>query len=786
MDISQKISSIIEMRKSRLPMIASQRDHIDKIMRELDRLDGLVNVINNEIENKNGDYYSIIAEDPKMEAAFRKIDTRETRRKANEQLCKLDLLEKRFARDTVCIAMIGCERQGKSTFLQAISGLENDVIPAYSGTSCTGAVSIIHNIDGPFRAEIEMYSKDEFMDIVRDKLSNFFPNRTFVINNPEDLPNLDLSGFVPVGPNAVLLAAEFNKFKEAYCKHVDVYSPLLGRGTIVINEESQVIQHVAQYQEFKEQPSGGDWYEENKNDGTIVYKRNYYKYIAVKNVNIFKRFNLIDCRQIQLVDTIGMGDPTNATAIEKEMFRVLLEDCDAAVNIFKPDALGGGFEQRQADILQKISNQLEQRDPSKWIVYVVNKVTNGIGANVANIPAILKTVNNLLEPLSNKPVAWVKTVQGNSVEEVRDLLVKPLLDLISANLGDLDKGLMEDANHCGLELYSEYFKLASSVEAVLSNSVVQGSADWQLFNRLYQEQEQTLFRRLRELDEDEYGKRRIKPCPEIENCLRGTIEGLYQYVPDLEMIKDEVNIGGKSMDEIFAMACDDLSNRIYKAFESISTDVISPLREKLKKDLATCMLKEGVLGHILLKNYNRDTNDPLVQLRCLLAERIPSETYPNLYEALNYILDYHFNIEDTIEDDVAQSIGIIDKMNIEEFKALPSAHGGLSVDNRAQFIWQELCNRISPMQVKLRECSQRFALIPSRRFATRVQKFRVKIVFNADTKNELRDFYHANCYAIWREEFGQMEARQQAFGEWNAVSRAVSELNQRQMFELTI
>jgi hypothetical protein len=786
MDISQKIQSIIDIRKTRLPMIAKQREHINNVLCELDKLDVLISVIYKEMENKSGDYYSIIAEDPKMEVAFRKIDTRETRRKANEQLRKLDLLEKRFGRDTVCIAMIGYERQGKSTFLQAISGLENDVIPAYSGTSCTGAVSVIHNIDGPFRAEIEMYSKHEFMEIVRDKLLKFFPDRTFNINTPEDLPNLDLSGFVATGPNAVLLTTEFNKFKEAYCNHVEVYSSLLGLGKLTITDESKVIEHVAQYQEFAEQPIGDDWYTEEKNDHKMVYKRNYYKYIAVKNVNIFKRFNLIDCRQIQLVDTIGMGDANNAAAIEKEMFRVLREDCDAAVNIFKPDSLGGGFNQTQADILQKISTQLEKREPSKWIVYILNKVIEGPGVNVANISKIIRTVENVLDNLQNKPVAWIKAVQGNSVEEVRDLLVKPLLDLISANLADLDKTLMDDANKCGQELYAEYFKLATSVEAVLSNSVIKGSADWQIFNQLYQSQEQILFRKLRELDEDNYGRQRTKPCPEIGFCLKDTIENLYQYVPDLEIIKNEVCIGGKSMDEIFAMACDDLSNKIYKAFELVSTNVILPLREKLKKDLATCMLEEGVFGRIPLKDYDPATNDSLLQLRCLLAERIPSDTYPNLYEALNYILDFHFNIEDTIEDDVAQSIGIIDKMNIEEFKALHPAHGGLSVDERAQFIWQELCNRISPMQVKLREYSNRFALIPSRRFATRVQKFRVKIVFNVDTKNELRDFYHANCYAIWHEEFSKAEAKQQAFGQWNAVSEAISALNQRQKFELTI
>jgi hypothetical protein len=80
---------------------------------------------------------------------------------------KLANLAVRFAKGTVNIGVAGKARQGKSTLLQAISGLDSSVIPANNGMACTGAKSkIIHAEDNP-RAVIEFHSKEEFLyDIV--------------------------------------------------------------------------------------------------------------------------------------------------------------------------------------------------------------------------------------------------------------------------------------------------------------------------------------------------------------------------------------------------------------------------------------------------------------------------------------------------------------------------------------------------------------------------------------------------------------------------------------------
>ena len=155
--ISLTISDIVRRREQRLPHIIEQQNHLSKVLKQLDELDGLLGVIRLEEQKQQGDYFYILQENPKMRQSLATISTTQVRNRIKEQLTKLDILAKRFSRKTVRIAMIGRERQGKSTFLKTISGLHSDkVIPAYDGTSCTGAVSVIHNVDGPFKVNIEL------------------------------------------------------------------------------------------------------------------------------------------------------------------------------------------------------------------------------------------------------------------------------------------------------------------------------------------------------------------------------------------------------------------------------------------------------------------------------------------------------------------------------------------------------------------------------------------------------------------------------------------------------
>jgi len=94
-----------------------------------------------------------------------------------EQLCS------RFSRNTFNIGIVGNAGQGKSTFLQTLTGLSNDEIPAAPGVQhCTGAPSIIVN-DTEVFAEVEFYTVEEFLkNVIRP-----FYDELKLENPPESL-----------------------------------------------------------------------------------------------------------------------------------------------------------------------------------------------------------------------------------------------------------------------------------------------------------------------------------------------------------------------------------------------------------------------------------------------------------------------------------------------------------------------------------------------------------------------------------------------------------------------
>lgn len=771
MAISEKIQQIIDQRAKHLQKIRAMKEHLQKMLEKLDKLDTLVAIVNDEIAQQKGDYYAMIAESPKMEIAFHKVNSSQVRELITTQLKKLDDLEKRFDRSALRIAFIGRERQGKSTFLKTITGLNDKVIPAYSGDSCTGAVSVIHNYGDRLRVDVQYYNLDEFLEIVREKIKKFYktPIPLLQLSDIKRLPALENED----------ASTEYIKFKESYIDNYDEYCNLIGSGVVSYYDEDEVAHHVAQYEEFPEERP----YSKKiiKDDESVVYKLSYYKYVAVKDVDIYTPFLVGDTQLLELVDTIGIGGAADSKVVEKEMYRVLREDCDAAIDLFRPENTSN-FPVEQREILDGIWENLQDRDPSKWIVYVINRIPSGIFKNAAAADSVLEKVNAMFElQKTSRPVAWAKDVCGSSLEEVSNKLINPLLDLISTNLPDLDAHLMQDAYENGQKLYSAYYSLTSLVQAVLSKSRV-GGGEGKVFDNLYNAQMKKLYTQLRILDEEEYGARRSDPCPEIADCLDATIDSLYDLLPSIETIEEKVNQGNKSMNEIFGLGCDDLCNSIFKSFENVSLDVIVPLREDVKNAIAKVLYNDGSLGKIILKNYCVSDGHGMEWLRCLIEERVDADTYPQLHDALQYVLDYHFNIEDAIEYDVATCIGIIDKMNTAEYEGLYEAPTG-TVAERADALWQELANRIPAIQENMRKFRGKFALIPSHSFATRVQKFRVKMVFDEKILEELREFYRDNSYSLWRNEFAQIEGKEQAFGQWNEMVSEISELCVKEVFE---
>lgn len=789
--INEQIEQIIRKRKeTRLPQIEKEIAFLKEVRAKIQNLDSVISTVTHQMEVKHGPYYTMLQADPSMEARFMAVSTTEAKRLIDEQLQTLENLKKRFSRDAVQIAFIGFERQGKSCFLQSISGLNNKVIPAYSGTSCTGAVSVIHNVDKNLEVHIEFYELDAFLKIVQEKLQNFFPDKHLVVNSLNDLKHLDLSDFASDDPEVSL---EFNKFKDAFIDHIGVYESLIGHSKFTTSDEDQIIQHVSQYEEFESIPAGEDpslFARKKKQDANgnevVVWQKNYYKYIAVKSVNIYTRFvdPRIGTSKIVLVDTIGMGDASNAERIEDEMFRVLREDCDAAVDVFKPQANGDSFNKQQIEVLKKIGRRLSDCEPQRWIYYVLNRVECGKGYNVEVVPAIMEQVKTSFKTMKSKPVADVLDINATNTDEVNQRLISPLLDLITNNLDDIDTNLVVEANKANEVLYQEYKLLADAVAKVVSSSMKQGSNELKKFRELYKT-DLTYSNELKVLDNKYYAEK-DKPCPAVKEKIDEVINKLTKLVDRPDVIVLDVAMGKKSTNQLLEKYCEIFRNRIYAAFDEVSTAVLLPLQNHLKDTIINVLFENARLGRIPLQEYAIEDGSSQKWLRAFIEEKVEKEAYPQMHYMLNFILDYQISIEGLMEYNVARCLSTLDKHS-PAFKPMPPL-AGMSDEQQAKKIWSEIVSRTSSIQTEMRKWRDDFSLIPSHSFYARTSMFRDLLVDDTDTNisEELYNFYSDNRMAIWRDEFAGMLQEAEAFGCWNEESRAITDLCKKNSFVIKL
>lgn len=779
MNINSAIEEILDHRRKRLPRIEDAIKNMRMVSEKIDSIDILKRAIGQDAATGNGQYSAMLLSDPSIKLRLDAIDTQQIKVAIAKQQERLNLLKKRFSREAVQIAFVGYERQGKSRILQSITGLNNNVIPAYSGTSCTGAVSVIHNSTEPLRAHIQFYSETEFLEIVREKYKTFFPDRPANIHCIDDIANLDISNF---RTDDNMLSTEFGRFKNNYIEHISEYRCLLTGEERDFSEEHEIIKHVSQYEEFDVVPEAEDAreYIPMEKGG---YKRPYYYYIAVKKVDIFTHFPTLDDAKIILCDTIGIGTTTDTQRVELEMFRVLREDCDAAVDVYRPENIGGLIKEQKA-ILNKIATNLKGRNPEKWLMYVINKCATGKFYNCDNIPDVLKQIHESFE-YSPSPVADIVVVDAANDEDVLSLLLQPLLNLISNNLDDIDNSMMHEVIEAGASLHQHYCSIVASMQKVLTAGAKGNANITNEFNRLYSDGTSSLMQTVKRAIGkllDQYNSIKNNPCDAVADKIKEVQSRLTNLTPtigeiELLVASDEVKA------VIFSQCLDVYRNKVYKEFEKVCLDVLLPLQNQVKDEITAILFIEGRMGSIPLKAHETKREPTQQWLRCLIDEKVSQEEYPELNEILNYVLDFRFNIEGQMEYKVFQSVAPIDTDNNP---ALESAiNSAATRQEMAEVIWGDIKNRATKVQKAIGDWCNEFALIPSACRFTRVQKFRDKWSRGDDATNRcIREFYSNNCMTIWRDEFLAIATRDQAMSGFSALCEQLDEYCNKKYFTI--
>lgn len=762
--ISEKIEKILDRRLGRgefegrgiLQLVDKRISDMEAVQKAVDDLDKKLTVIQSQKKNQQGEYYTILLNDPEAAIQIELVNCEDAKKKIAEVREVLMKLRKRFEREAVRIAFVGYERMGKSSFLKSLTELDDEVIPALSGGSCTGAPSVIHPAD-KFRVEIQLFTAEEFLLSLNQKLERLMGKQNAPkVHTIDEIALLDVTDYN--GANS----GEVEEFVGNIVSCLESFRNDLTGEKRTFTNKKVIKEYVAQYFLYDEIPEGENSakfsYEERQINGKNkwVYVQYFPHYLAAKKVDIYTPLPE-DCGKCEFVDTIGMGAKIDTEYIKELMYDTLKNDCDVAVDVFRPDGAVYNFDSRQTEIIQDIKQQLAVRQPRKWMAYVANAVTGEANNNEANAKKAIeeKTVKDLFE----KRVA----VDATDREAVINQLINPLLDMVTHNLNDLDTQLLSLANQPLNEAYDACLSLVQTAQNVVGKSSGIGGDLFNLIDsKLIPEIDKELRKALIEADELGYAKQADKPCVELEEAYLGVIKKMSKAIPSPDIIQEALMTSSEHNEsQIFNEYVEDFRNNVFELFENVNHKVLHPLQEKVKEALIGVLYKNARFYKLKVP-----VEGPSIHwLERFIKDYVSEKDYPALYKSLRYILDYQISIEGMVEYYVTRSLYVIDR-NHSDFIPYKGKHINGDFEANSDSVWQELFNRVLIIEPRLKSWIEDFTAIPSHSFYSRVHKFHMKLVTDKEGARELRTFYINNRNAIWSEELLGAAKTNQAFSSW--------------------
>ncbi len=786
--INQQIQQIITKRKERrLPLIEEKIAFIDSLLQRVNNLDSLITEINNQCEIKKGSYYAILASDPGMELRLQNVSTEDTRTAITELQRELIRLKIRFSRKSISLQVFGMAGSGKSTFIQSVTGLDNDVVLASEGGHCTGVSSFIYNSDH-FEARVYLYTESEMLALFNKNLEalekRFNPTVTpILLHNFHEIQNFKVENVgLPATMDGRLSVMKyvdnFTLISNLISGHDANGQPLQdfrqdadGRKYIQITDATKVQQWVAQHNGH------------HTSDPEYVA---YLNYLAVNRVDIYKKFLCEDAGDIVLMDNVGLGDASNDVSTEQHMYQAIADNSDAVILLYQPKP-NSGWRGEEDSINGRLNNirfknayqGIERMDVHELYFLLNERNTPGFD-NSKDCPEVVKAFR--AQPYERKETILIANAADK--ESTRKKAIEPILSQLMEHLDEIDARMIASVNTLGQRVYSTYKILNDSVSSVISGEMKQGTNELRKFRELYHN-DLTFSNELKKLDQKYYTDRN-KPCPAVKNNIEKVIASLIQLIDLPSMIIEDVKKGDKSTNQILEKYCKIFRNRIYKAYDNVNSNVLVPLQERLKSEIITVLFNNARLGRIPLTEYAVEDGASVNWLQTFINEKVDKTLYPFLNNALNFVLDYKISIEGLMEYNVAKCLDTLDK-NSPAFRPMTSLNG-LPDEVQAKKIWSEIVSRASLIQIAMQGWKDDFSLIPSHSFYACISMFRDMLVDDTNTaiSEELYNFYSENRMSIWRKEFASIAQEAEAFGKWNENSSALAEMCKKNSFIITI
>jgi len=339
MSIKETITKVLNQRESRLP-------RLEKIENGLSGLDNRVSGLQRKAKQTPPEVdipqeFSRVTSD--MDIQIRDI------KKDIEYIGKsVSDLIKRFSKGTINVGVAGRTGQGKSTLLQKISELPNEIIPASTGLACTGTKSMIYHTESETRVTIDFYSEEEFLK----EVIHFYFDRLGLSPKPSSLEQFEetpLAEFKNDNDREIYNEASYERLSSIR-NALPSFKSLLSQGSMTLNRPEDISLYIL------------------KHDS---HGRELTNHRAVKVANIHTKFPKQDVTGLCLVDLPGLEA---AEGFEKKLVTSLEYEVDAVVFIKRPDPLRIDFDEVDYRVIDLINSTVKEVELANWLFIILNEL----------------------------------------------------------------------------------------------------------------------------------------------------------------------------------------------------------------------------------------------------------------------------------------------------------------------------------------------------------------------------------------------------------------------------
>lgn len=720
MQIKERIDSIISSRKEKAEKLKAKKESIGELRKAL-----------REISALEAQKDEIMSEDIKSEfiLKFKGLELKECIEQVNDLFRDYNSVIDRLSKDYISIATIGKERQGKSQFLQSVSRLDNRVIPAYDGTSCTGATSIIINDDsykeGELKAIISFKSKDYLVELVRGYISVIdpqYPIEEIVFDQIDNLRMDDLEAAAGTDAKKVTAFEHISKIYE----HYDEISGFFSKEPEVYTDPEKIKRVVAQNNGLSEDKEG---YEA------------YYTYLAVDKAKIYCRF-YYDAGKIRLIDTIGIE--TTQSGAEQAMLDTVKNESDAAIVVTMPIST---TQEKDIELNNNLVSHFSDKAPEKWLFYLVNHY-KGRNDN---------TVVGFDRSISKFAIAGHMIVDCSDEEDVNNRFMVDLLEKLTDNIDSIDQIYLDQLEAKAMALRVRIRKLINYIDNLSANrrsGIVALKKGRECYNDIGADLRKIVEHYYHELNE---------PYGILFNEIKRILDKLdSEITPSAEMIQEIADRNAILPGEVWINMLHYVRNEITKRFVAID-DVLAIENIRFKNKLVKVFYNNMSELFGEYDTVDDDSIDMTKELRNRMEGIIAdSKKYSQIRDAIVFLDNFSFNTRAAIIQIVRSHMGIINPLSEEYASPQINFHH----NNCGKEINYYLTSRLSLIEENLRHALIGIYNTPNQAFYAVAEEFYDKMTFAATDISSGRiismsdvwsEFFQDYYDMIWRDDAKQSE-----------------------------